>query len=286
RSGKRLEPVGAPGDHSAVGLEPDGKTVAANIGAALNNDSDLWLLDLARGGIATRLTFTSDQAEAGPVWSPDGRRIAFAAGTNRTELYAKPVGGVGEAELLFKSERPLRPSSWSPDGRYVAFNEANPKGVNRILLLPLAGDRKPVAFPAESTFTELDAIFSPDGRWVAYVSTKGSQPDIYIRPFPNGDREWRVSRFGGFYAQWRGDGRELFYLEPTSRALMSVAIWNGERAPPVKLFVLPLIRGAGSGQYSVTADGQRFLIIQPVSLLQSSLSPTPIVMEFNWANTR
>ena len=99
RSGKRLETVGSPADYAAIRLAPDGRTLAANIGpASAGANSDLWTLDLRRGGIASRLTLTPDQVEAGLAWSPDGRRIAFAAGENRTELYAKPTSGVGEAE--------------------------------------------------------------------------------------------------------------------------------------------------------------------------------------------
>jgi dipeptidyl aminopeptidase/acylaminoacyl peptidase len=290
RFGKRLETLGAPADYSQIRLAPDGKTLAANVGSTGLSDGDVWILDVTRGGIASRLTFTEDQLELGLAWSRDGRRLAFASGPDRNELYAKPASGVGDAELLFKSDKPLRALSWSPDGRYLAFSETNSTGVSRILLLPLAGDRKPAVF-LENVLNAFDAVFSPDGRWIAYVSAKGGQPDVYIRPFPAGAREWRVSQAGGVSPEWRGDGNELFYVEQGAR-IMAVAISGGAvpaPASPVKLFSPLFMRGfPGFGQYSVAADGQRFLLIQPADLSQSGfgVASAPIVVDINWAGAR
>jgi Tol biopolymer transport system component len=286
RSGKRLESVGTAADYWAIGLSPDGKTAAANIGVPGTN-SDLWTLDLTRGAIASRLTFTPEQVGAGVAWSPDGGRIAFAGGADRREIYLKPSSGVGEAELLFKSDRPMRPSSWSPDGRYLAFNETDTKGVTHVSFLSLVGDRKPTLF-LEKTFDSGDAVFSPDGRWVAYTSSKGSQSgqeDVYVRAFPNGAREWRLSQAGGVKVQWRADGRELFYLEPISRELMAVEVKEGaslEPAPAVKLFNLVFLRNNGFAQYAVTPDGKRFLFIQPANVAETRFNVNPIVVEINW----
>lgn len=290
RSGKPVETVGAPGAHSAVWLSPDGKTAIAYVqkgaGSGSITSSDLWAFDLARGGIPSRLTFTADQFENGLAFNPTGDRVAFASGSGgSTEIYQKAIHGGGEPELLLKSPLSKRPTSWSSDGRYLAFTQTDPKTAIDIWLLPAFGDRKPVPF-LQTSFSESNPAISPDGRWMAYQSDKSGTPEIYVRAFPSGDREWRISQSGGAYPQWRGDGRELFYVGATPRSVMAVGFKGTatlDPSAPVKLFDAPfLVRSNGSGQVAVSADGQRFLVIEPQPAQDTHASALTIVL--NWTD--
>jgi Tol biopolymer transport system component len=101
----------------------------------------------------------------------------------------------------------MTPSGWSSDGQFIAYTT---RGSN-VWILPLSGDRKPFAF-AETPFIEASAVFSPDGRWIAYTSNEGGQLDVYVQSFPGPGTKSQVSRNGGSHPVWRADGRELFYL--------------------------------------------------------------------------
>jgi Tol biopolymer transport system component len=290
RNGKRLDSVAAPDNYAIVRLSPDGRMLAAyktEGSVTFSVSGDLWTLDLTRGGVMSRLTFTADQPKDGPLWSPDSSSVVFGSGTAAsspqvTDLYRKRANGVSDAELLLKGASPVRPTSWSSDGRYVAFNQTDRKGHTDIWLLPMYGDRKPVPF-LQTSFDELNAAFSPDGRWIAYQSDKGGAFDVYVRPFPSGDREWRISQNGGEVPHWRADGRELFFI-PRGAGIMAAPITLSpvfEPGVPVKLFDVALRFNFNYGAYSVSPDGQRFLVIDSSSVSQTSGAPT-IEVVVNW----
>jgi Tol biopolymer transport system component len=301
RAGRDLGSVGAPADYVEAQLSPDARTVAVLIGNRVVADpnapgpqpGDFWLLDLSRNAIPTRLTSQANQPKLSLEWSVDGRRVAFMGfDGSRGGVYAQSVpGGVGDAELLFAFEGlgalEYRPTSWSPDGRFVALMQFDLGHSHRIIdLLPMFGERKPTPL-LQSTFNYNSAVFSPDGRWIAYTSDKSGASDVYVRAFPKGDREWRVSERTGDAPKWRGDGRELFYWNPVSRSMMAVPIKsNGSFEPgtPVKLFDVGFMPHGGVGQYSVTADGQRFLIIETetVASQQGASTQAPIEVVLDW----
>ena len=130
----------------------------------------------------------------------------------------------------------------------------------------------------QTDYVENNARFSPDGRWIAYESNETGRLEIHIRPFPGPGRETQVSTNGGTNAQWRRDGREIFYLSPDNR-LMAVPIRlpvSGamiEIGTPIALFSAP----PGS-QYTASPDGQRFLINTPTE----DASTLPITVILNW----
>jgi len=291
RTGKRLGMVSTGSEYGAVALSPDGTALVATI-AAPPRPGDLWLLSLARANVPSRLTFTPDEAKVGVIWSPDSSRIAFASGPvgQAKNIYQKKADGVSDPELLLDSQASanavtLVTTSWSPDGRYIAFDQSDRQTNFDSWLLPLAGDRKPVPF-LKTAFNESSATFSPDGHWIAYLSDKSGTNDVYIRPFPTGDREWRISEGGGTSPRWRADGRELFYVVPSLRALMAVPIKAGstlEPGQPARLFEFPLLRNGGARQYAVTPDGQRLLIIEPQAAALT-MSGSPIIVVINWAS--
>jgi hypothetical protein len=124
---------------------------------------------------------------------------------------------------------------------------------------------------------------SPDGQWMAYVSDESGASEVYVRPFPPGDGKWQISPRGGTEPKWREDGKELFYLAP-DRKLMSVAVrtTRGFAADVARPLFDTTLSGTttavvGQYQYDVTADGQRFLLIQPVG---SASAPMTVVV--NW----
>jgi Tol biopolymer transport system component len=303
RSGRRLGVVGAAADYVEAQLSPDARMVAVLIGnravadptAAGPQRGDLWLLDLGRNAIPTRLTSREDQPKMGLEWSVDGRRVAFMGvdGPQRGGVYAQSVPSVGDAELLFafegmaRTEGGYRPTSWSPDGRFMALTHVDlGKAHGDMELLPRFGDRKPTVL-LQSTFNYDNAAFSPDGRWIAYTSDKDGASEVYVRAFPKGDREWRLSEREGNAPKWRGDGRELFYWNSPSHSMMAAPIRSDgsfEPGTPVQLFELGFMPHGGVGQYSVTADGQRFLIIETenVASQQGQASEAAIEVVLDW----
>jgi Tol biopolymer transport system component len=282
RQGKPSGTIGTPQGYGELALSPDGSRVAV-----FRRDSigeDLWMIELARGS-STRVT-TDPGNESYPVWSPDGKQIAYGSNHESTafDLYRKPAGASGEQELLLKDELYKRPSDWSRDGRFLIYTTQAKEGSMDLWVLPMGeGERKPVKYLA-SQFNEYDARFSPDGRWVAYISDVSKRPEIYVSPFPDAAASPAVlvSTAGGTLPRWRRDGKGLYYLT-LDRMLMEVEVAPGASfkvGVPKLLFQTPPsgLNGPFGWSWDVTADGQRFLLNTAAE--QQGIAPLTILT--NW----
>ena len=270
REGVVLGSIGELDDYLQIALAPDESRVAASI------RGDLWLLDLKRDGIATRITFNEEFDNGAPQWSPDGRQIVFTSRPTR-DLYRITVGDGSEPSLLLESDHGLFANDWSSDGRLVSYLDYRSDRYG-LWVLPLSGDQEP--FPlTESSFLVDEAQFSPDVEWIAYNSDESGQFEVYVQSVRGSAEKVRVSTDGGSQPKWRGDGKELFYFSSDS-TMMAVAMdlrAGVEPGIPQPLFNagIPVIPFAD--QYRVTSDGQRFLVIVPIE------SP-PITVVTNWTD--
>ena len=184
--------------------------------------SDIVMVDRATGAVTS---FTSDPAaEWGPVWSPDGNRLVFSSNRQgRLELYEKTVNDHQPREALIASigENPVA-QSWSPDGKYLVYSAFDATTHMDLWLLPMFGDRTPAPL-VRTTFNELQAQISPDGRWLVYVSAESGREEVYVQRFPTPAARRRISTNGGADPRWRPDGKELFYIAE-DRQLMAVEV--------------------------------------------------------------
>ncbi|HEY2016488.1 MAG TPA: protein kinase [Bryobacteraceae bacterium] len=269
RAGKVLEELPA----SAVGTTPALTRDERFLAVSRTNEaggSDIWVTDLARNS-SMKLLFGARTASL-PTWSADGARIAFSS---HGGLYEGESSGTGEAKLL----APLNawPQQYSPDGRSLLFVNV-PK--LELQLLPLDGERKPVTL-APSGPIYFPASFSPDGRFISYTSSESGRNEVYVRAVPPASGKWLISNAGGGMAEWRGDGRELFYIA-TDLKLMSVdiqlepAFKAGTPQPLFQTRVAGVI--SGRNHYAVSKDGRRFLISTPPE--DTELNPMTLIL--NW----
>lgn len=237
---------------------------------------ELWLLELTRG-ISSRFTFDK-KTDRYPVWSSDGARIAFASNLEGTfDLYVKISSGAGKEDLLLKSELRKNPTDLSLDGRFLLYTQLDPKTNNDLWVLPISGDKKPAPF-LRTEFNDLDGVFSPDGKWVAYTSDESGKEEIYVQMFSASGGKWQISKGGGSRSKWRRDGKELFFLA-ADRKIMAVDVSAGatfQAGVPQPLFGTHLI--SLFARFAVTANGQRFLVPAPVS--EAISSPATVVV--NW----
>jgi eukaryotic-like serine/threonine-protein kinase len=263
------EPLPQPArDYGSLALSPDGRRLALSLPSPTTHD--IWVLDLERGTM-TRLT-TDLTEEFSPIWTPDGARIAFAS-TRRgpPRVYLMPADGSAPAEPLFAEgdgplpwEKAQFPSSISPDGRHLLFVEAGKtSGLFDILAVPLQGERNPRAVVV-TPFDEGQAVFSPDGRHLAYVSNESGRREVYVRPFAGMETKWMVSTDGGDEPRWAPGGGELIYR--SDRRFLSVSIRTAptfQAGRPRALFEGDYVT-AGSNAYrprfELTADGRRLLV--------------------------
>ncbi|MGH9657635.1 MAG: TolB family protein, partial [Bryobacteraceae bacterium] len=220
-----------------VAISPDEKSVAYPRFKPDQN-SDLWLLDVGRGA-ESRFTFHNSSINSSPVWSPDGRRVAFSSTrAGSRDLYWKDTTGAGQDEPLLQGPTLKIPSDFSRDGKTLVYMELNVKTRFDLMLLPLEGDRKPAAF-LQTEFNESHAQLSPDGRWIAYASDESTRNEVYVRPFPAGTGKWKVSLQGGVAPRWSRDGRELYFVAPDMK-LMAAAVkcstGRFDASTPVELF--------------------------------------------------
>ena len=282
RAGRKLGTVGDAGDYSNPALSPDDKKVAVGRRDPETKKRDLWVFDLVRG-TSTRLTF--DPADdLNPVWSPDGKRIAFTSDRKgERNLYEKMADGSGEDELLFESNDGQKNlEDWPADGKFLLYNRQNATMRPNIFALPLSGAKKPIPI-VTGPFTKQMSQLSPNSKWVAYCSNESGRQEVYVEGFPAGANPGRgksqVSTAGGAEPRWSGDGKELFYLAAST--LMSVDVKTGgasfEAGIPKPVFELRL-SGSGRNHYVVTRDGQRFLVVAPIE----QYATAPIHVLVNW----
>jgi Tol biopolymer transport system component len=254
-----VQPLGAPPRaYRSPSLSPDGRQIAVTIEG---QTSDNWIYDIARGTL-TRLTFEGNNARA--VWTPDGKRIAFGSdrGGSR-QLFWKLADGTGPEEQITNDKLFGTINSISPDGK-LAFGNLNPRGENDIGIFELQGERKITVF-LKTPFDEGTLALSPDGRWVAYLSNESGRQEVYVRGFPGPEGKWQISTEGAAAPVWARNGRELFYVT-TNEKLMVVDISTEptfKAGTPRVLLEGPFLWRLNLGQnYSVSPDGQRFLVIQ------------------------
>ncbi len=279
RKGLKLEDVGESADIYSTDLSPDGRWLAMQLSSAQSRGDDIWIRDLVRG-VTSRFTFNEGD-DVSPLWSPDGRRIAFSQfDEGDFDLAVKAVGGSGEVEVLLDSAEGDFPSSWSPDGASLLFLRWNAETNDDVWLLPLE-DRAAVRPFVRTPFNESRAHFSPDGRWVAYQSDESGRDEIYVQAFPGPGGKWQISTAGGREAGWGPDGRELFYITP-EMTLMRVAVQTGasfDAGVPEKMFAVRLRPVRTRRRYLLSADGQRILILG--TLEQDMIPPTTVILNWN-----
>jgi WD40 repeat protein len=278
-------PIPAPvRPYTVTSLSPDGQHVATGTySITVGGLGDIAVFDFARNTL-TRLTFTGDNDA--PLWSPDGKRVAFySARAQNPGLYWVPAGGSQPAELLTPMTSNGAPTSFSPDGKFLAFVQWGSQTAADIWVLPLQGEKKPRPF-AQERFNEGWASFSPDGRWLAYMSDESGQDEIYVRPFPGPGGKWQVSSGGGNYPAWARGGGELFYAH--GEILMTVPVETrptfSAGTPQVLFEKGPLLGSLTAGlgpflskPYEVAPDGQRFLVVK-----HSVSGLTQIIVVLNW----
>jgi Tol biopolymer transport system component len=276
RSQREFEIVGPRGEYGSLSIAPDGKRVAAERVNQKTGDDEIWIIELSTGR-SFPLTLSR---VSGPVWSPDGTRVAFTRmdPSGHGDIFVRPSNASGSEEGLLVAKRQSGQwavTDWSADGRFILLAiQGGATANNDLWTLPL-DDRQPRPF-LQSSFNKTDAKFSPDGRWVAYTSDESGTSQIYVQSFPERTFGSQVSVAGGSQPRWRRDGKELFFLA-ADRKLMAVQVRTVpafEAGVPVTLFELP----NEDSHYDVTADGQRFLITRGLR----ELPPSPINVRLNW----
>jgi Tol biopolymer transport system component len=185
-------------------------------------------------------------------------------------------------ELLLHTDENKMICDWSPDGRYIVYASINPQTKTDLWLLPQFGDRKPVSF-LRTGANELQGQISPDGRWIAYTSDESGSWEVYVRSFPEGGSKQVVSIGGGVEPRWRGDGGEIYYLQP-NRMLMVVEVQVGSVLSvrrPKELFRTPVASlSVYANHYAVDKSGERFL----VDSIETGKRDEPITLLVNWAS--
>ena len=253
RRGRATPLTSARASYAEPRVSPDGRRLAVVV--ASGEGSDIWVYELDRG---TRLRLTTTGLNRRPIWSPDGKRIAFMVIPNGGIL-SRAADGSGENEVLLKEQGQQFPDSVSPDGLTLIFNQGFSS--RDLWKLPIGGKPSPLL---TTPFSERTGAISPDGRWLSYVSDQSRRDEVYLRPYPDPGGTVAVSTNGGTQSVWSRDGRELFYRAGDS--LMAIPIQNQpfQTGTPVPLF--PLERRLYGDDlnvpgYDVFPDGKRFVAV-------------------------
>jgi Tol biopolymer transport system component len=275
RAGVQTGTVAAIASYQSVRLAPDGKRLAFDRAEQRTNATDVHVFDLTRG-TDTRVTSAAG-SEFAPIWSPDGRRLVFTWDKDAPPyLHQIVLDNIATAEPLMRPSGSVHiPGDWHPDGGFIAYEATDPVTASDVWILPMTGEHTPTAF-VKTRFNETAPRFSPNGRWIAYVSDEAGQPDVYVRPFPGPGEAHRISSGGGAQPRWRRDGKELFYV--VGQRLMAVPVNTTSTFDAGVATALFDRKPARIIDFDVAADGQSFLINSEVTGPETK----PINVVVNW----
>ena len=272
REGKELGSIGDESIYGFIRLSRDNKFLAASVEDKGTGRSDLWVYDLARN-VGSRLTFHEGQ-DAVPVWSPDGKRVAFTSNRNGLPaIFSRLSDGRGEVELVFQGEGRAEPDDWSSDGKYLVFSHGGGKYDIWVLPLEDGGEAYPLI---ASEFDEGYSRLSPDGKWLAYLTNEAGRYDLYLTRFPSGEGKWQLSTNGSdWLIGWNGAGDELYFLD-VDGDVAAVKVQLGDQVVvdlPEKLFPVQ-----GGQTWAAMADGNRFIF----GVAGNAGAETPVTLILNW----
>ncbi|MDH3253328.1 MAG: hypothetical protein OEM41_11085, partial [Ignavibacteria bacterium] len=275
RQGRKLSNVGDKTSLYVGQLSADGKKIVLDSFDRQSKNTDVWLYDLTRGA-TTR--FTYDQAtDVIPLWSPDDKTIVFSSDRKgHNDLYRKNANGTGTEEVVWESNLNKFATAWSADGKYLSVSvTGDPKTKWDIWILPMTGDRTPVKF-LQTEFSEWVGSFSPDSRWIVYMSNESGRYEVYVRSFQGEGGKWQISTSGGDSPWWSRDGKKIYFaagarfMEADVNAIGSTF----QAGTPRMVFELE------SGQIDfrdITPDGQRILLN-----VTSGQTAAPVTLVTHW----
>jgi eukaryotic-like serine/threonine-protein kinase len=286
RDGGRIgAPVAPLAGYVSLALSPDDQRLAHARVDPETNTPDIWIQDLSRG-ITQRLT-SNRMTDSNPFWSADGSRIVFRSnrdGINR--IFTRGVADTrDEAAILNEATlgdtSNLVVSDYSRDEKYLVLTNTGLATSFDVWLVETGASPR-VRPLVQTEYDEYHGTLSPNGRWLAYVSTETGTPQVFMQTFPDAALRYQVSSRGGAEPQWRADGRELFFVAPDGQMMatpvtMDPAFMLGT---PVPLFRtrFPAPSGPYRRQYAVSKDGQRFLMVSA----PESVPPTAIHVVLDW----
>jgi Tol biopolymer transport system component len=282
RSGKRLSTIGEPDLIHAAVLSPDGTRIAIEQIDPETKRTDIWTLDPARN-VKTRLTF-DPASDSTPVWSPDGRQIAFVSfqrskGLAGFSLFITSSSGGGAERQLPDVGFNRRPADWMSQGDLILFAAQDSKqGIWNLWTVPANRQEKPRPY-LQTPFNKDAAKLSPDGRWVAYHSAESGRNEVYVQSYPDPRTRLQVSSGGGEFPRWKADGRELYFVGGGGSRVLAAPIHASGDALQFGA-AKQLFQMEDAAGYDVARDGQRFLMIVQAERPQ----PQPIIVLLNAFN--
>jgi Tol biopolymer transport system component len=286
-----------PSEWSNPRFSPDGRRLALDIN--VNGNIDVWTYDWERD--ALELLTRDPRVDRRPVWTPDGSRIVFAStagGAGTAMMYWRRADGTGEPTRLLDTDLASEPSSWHPNGKVLAFTQYGRDTFEDLMTVTVEGDERtgwdvgtPQVF-LKTPVREMEPMFSPDGRWIAYYSQESGRNEVYVRSFPDGGNRVLVSTAGGVDPAWSRASQELFYwsglgLTGTAqggelyaasyRVDQGTLLFDRPRAiPNARIGPRPRQR-----DFDVHPDGKRFAV-GPVAPAPPATAQRSVVLVFNF----
>jgi len=249
-----------PGHYETATISPDG-TQAVLVRSTSPSESALWLVDLTRGS-ASPLSSGPGRNDT-PLWSPDGKRVAFAADREGPQnIYVKTIGDASPEQLLFKNDQPFKVArAWSPDLQWITVEQLDSATAQNIWLVPASGTGTPTLLVKGPTRDNGGPI-SPDGRWMAFVSDDTGRFELYAQAFPTPGPRVPISQQGAVLAWWTKDMRQILFIGADLHTLWRADIQAGatlHAGTPAKIASFP----SSIVNMDATPNRQKFLAIAP-----------------------
>jgi serine/threonine protein kinase/Tol biopolymer transport system component len=286
-AGKARPLLAKPGAYGRPNMSPDGQRLAVEMSDA--SRTDLWVYDWQRDTM-TRVTFTG--TALGPIWSPDGRYIAFRSAGEGISVIRSD--GSGKPQPWSQSKNSQYPWSFAPDGKRLAFIEQSPDGGRfHLWTVPLESDSgglragKPEVF-LQTQADERSPSVSPDGRWIAYASDESGTFQVYVRAFPDKGGKWQISNSGGSYPMWSRTGHELFFETLDNHIMVAAYTEKGDsfEADKPRAWSDKQIGGVVNNVKNVdlAPDGKRIVALMPVETAEAQKAQNQVIFLENFSD--
>ncbi|MBI3450365.1 MAG: protein kinase [Acidobacteria bacterium] len=278
--GKRVGTVGEPAIFwLTLAISPDGRRAATSVRHP-DGASDIWIYDLSRS-IGSRFTM-GDTSALGPLWSPDGRQLAYSDGGSR--IFVKSADGASPARLVLDEKKtPAFPTDWIRDGSGLLCTVQTPEGGNDLAIIPLSGEPKPKTVIGGPGSQKIGS-FSADGRWILHTSDESGRDEVYVTSYPGAEGKWQVSTTGAQFFAWMGASHDVMYVDAETKAYRVTIAPSGsgiDISPPKRILGDLSLGGTASGSITpvaFTPDGKRVLVAEP---MPSTTGPI-LTLVTNW----